>query len=118
MRRRSGGLQPLQFHPRRYRRIHRGFCFRALGNEQRSGLPPHPREIRTLQAALRRRETESSPRGGSVMLRLDKVVKPWKESAALNDHINLYSFWNETAFLTKSGDLGMIVRIPGVDYES
>ena len=33
------------------------------------------------------------------MLRLDKVIKPWKESAALNDHINLYGFWNETAFL-------------------
>jgi type IV secretory pathway VirB4 component len=52
------------------------------------------------------------------MLRLDKVIKPWKESAALNDHINLYCFWNETAFLTKSGDVGMILSIPGVDYES
>jgi len=31
------------------------------------------------------------------MLRLDKVIKPWKESASLNDHINLYGFWNETA---------------------
>jgi type IV secretion system protein VirB4 len=52
------------------------------------------------------------------MLRLDKVIKPWKESAALNDHINLYGFWNETAFLTKSGDVGMVIRVPGVDYES
>ena len=52
------------------------------------------------------------------MLRLDKVIKPWKESAALNDHINLYGFWNETAFLTKSGDLGMVLRVHGVDYES
>jgi type IV secretory pathway VirB4 component len=52
------------------------------------------------------------------MLRVDKVIKPWKESAALNDHINLYGFWNETAFLTKSGDLGMVLNIPGVDYES
>ncbi|MGA9511769.1 MAG: hypothetical protein WBV55_24315, partial [Candidatus Sulfotelmatobacter sp.] len=52
------------------------------------------------------------------MLRLDKVVKPWKESAALNDHINLYGFWNETAFLTKSGDVGMVLSVPGVDYES
>ena len=34
------------------------------------------------------------------------------------DHINLYGFWNETAFLTKSGDLGMILSVPGVDYES
>jgi hypothetical protein len=52
------------------------------------------------------------------MLRLDKVIKPWKESAALNDHINLYGFWNETAFLTKSSDVGMVLSIPGVDYES
>jgi type IV secretion system protein TrbE len=52
------------------------------------------------------------------MLRLDKVLKPWKESAALNAYINLYGFWNETTFLTKSGDLGKVLRIPGVDYES
>jgi len=52
------------------------------------------------------------------MFRLDKAIKPWKESACLNDHINLYGFWNETAFLTKSGDVGMVLRVPGVDYES
>jgi type IV secretion system protein VirB4 len=52
------------------------------------------------------------------MLRVDKVIKPWKESAALNDHINLYGFWNETAFLTKGGDVGMVLSVPGVDYES
>ena len=52
------------------------------------------------------------------MLRIDKVIKPWKDAAALCDHINLYGFWNETAFLTKSGDLGMVLRVTGVDYES
>jgi type IV secretion system protein VirB4 len=52
------------------------------------------------------------------MLRIDKAIKPWKESAALNAHINLFGFWNEAAFLTKSGDLGMVLRVPGVDYES
>jgi hypothetical protein len=52
------------------------------------------------------------------MLPLDKVIKPWKESAALNDHISLCDFWNETAFLTKSGDSGMVLSVPGVDYES
>lgn len=52
------------------------------------------------------------------MLRLDKVIKPWKDAAALADHINLYGFWNETTFLTKSGDLGMVLRVTGVDYES
>jgi len=52
------------------------------------------------------------------MLRVDKVIKPWKESACLNDHINLYGFWNETAFLTKSGDVGIVLSVSGVDYES
>jgi type IV secretion system protein VirB4 len=52
------------------------------------------------------------------MFRLDKAIQPWKESAALNDHVNLYGFWNEAAFLTKSGDLGMVLGVPGVDYES
>jgi len=52
------------------------------------------------------------------MLRLDKIIKPWNEAACLNDHINLYGFWNETVFLTKSGDVGMVLRVPGVDYES
>src|SRR5260370_25081598 len=52
------------------------------------------------------------------MLRLDKVIKPWKQSAALNDHINLYGFWNETTFLTKSGDFGIVLSISGMDYES
>lgn len=52
------------------------------------------------------------------MLRLDRVIKPWREAAALSDHINLYGFWNETAFLTKSGDLGMVLSVAGADYES
>jgi type IV secretion/conjugal transfer VirB4 family ATPase len=52
------------------------------------------------------------------MLRLGKIIKPWKDAAALCDHINLYGFWNETAFLTKSGDLGMVLHVGGVDYES
>ena len=52
------------------------------------------------------------------MLRIDKVIKPWKEAAALNDHINLYGQWSETTFLTKSGDVGMVLRVGGVDYES
>ncbi|MGH9439617.1 MAG: hypothetical protein ACRD22_17465, partial [Terriglobia bacterium] len=52
------------------------------------------------------------------MFRIDKAIKPWKEAAALNGHINLYGFWNETSFLAKSGDLGMVLSVPGVDYES
>jgi type IV secretion system protein VirB4 len=52
------------------------------------------------------------------MLNLSRVIKPWREADALSAHINLYGFWNETAFLTKSGDLGMVLSVAGVDYES
>jgi type IV secretion/conjugal transfer VirB4 family ATPase len=52
------------------------------------------------------------------MLNLARVIQPWKEADALSAHINLYGFWNETAFLTKSGDLGMVLSVAGVDYES
>ena len=83
-----------------------------------SSLAPHPSEVGAIQDALRRRKTSYSAGGGSLMLRLSRVIKPWKESAALNDHINLYGFWNQTAFLTKSGDLGIVLHVEGVDYES
>jgi len=52
------------------------------------------------------------------MLNLAHVIQPWKEADALSAHINLYGFWTETAFLTKSGDLGMVLSVAGVDYES
>ena len=52
------------------------------------------------------------------MLRLSKILKPWKEADSFPAHINLYGFWNESAFLTKGGDLGMVLRVTGVDYES
>jgi type IV secretion system protein VirB4 len=52
------------------------------------------------------------------MLNLSRVIKPWKEADALSAHVNLYGFWTETAFLTKSGDLGMVLSVTGVDYES
>ncbi len=41
-----------------------------------------------------------------------------EDAGALHDQINLYGFWNETTFLTKSGDVGMVLRVSGVDYES
>jgi type IV secretion/conjugal transfer VirB4 family ATPase len=52
------------------------------------------------------------------MLRLAKIIKPWSEAGSLNANINLYGFWDETTFLTKSGDLGMVLKVCGVDFES
>src|SRR5438445_11791866 len=52
------------------------------------------------------------------MLRISQVIKPSKESGALNAHLNLYGFWKDDVFLTKSGDIGIVLRVRGVDYES
>ena len=52
------------------------------------------------------------------MLNMSRVLKSWRESGALNAQVNLYGFWNDEAFLTKSGDLGLVLRVRGVDYES
>ena len=52
------------------------------------------------------------------MFSLLRALKPWKEAASLSAHINLYGFPNEESFLTKSGDVGMVLRVTGVDYES
>jgi hypothetical protein len=52
------------------------------------------------------------------MFKLSEIVKDWKESGALQAHVNLYGFWDEETFLTKSGDLGMVLRVKGIDYES
>lgn len=52
------------------------------------------------------------------MLNLSRVIKPWKEAGALNAQVSLYGFWNEHVTLTKSGDVLMVLSVPGVDYES
>lgn len=52
------------------------------------------------------------------MLELKHITKDWKEAGSFPAHINLYGFWDEHAFLTKSGDLGCVLQLGGIDYES
>jgi type IV secretion/conjugal transfer VirB4 family ATPase len=51
------------------------------------------------------------------MLNLQKALKSYTETGALNEQINLYGFIDPHAFLTKSGDVGVILQVHGVDYE-
>jgi type IV secretion/conjugal transfer VirB4 family ATPase len=51
------------------------------------------------------------------MLNLRKILKPYTETGALNEQINLYGFIDAHAFLTKSGDVGVLLQLHGVDYE-
>ena len=52
------------------------------------------------------------------MFRTDRIRRDWEEAGAMQAQINLYGFWDEHSFLTKSGDLGVVLKIGGIDYES
>ena len=51
------------------------------------------------------------------MFRIDTITKDWKEAGAFMAQVNLYGFWDEHCFLTKSGDLGCALKIGGIDTE-
>ncbi len=52
------------------------------------------------------------------MLRVDHIRENWQEAGSFAAQINLFGFWDEHCFLTKSGDFGAALRIGGIDYES
>src|SRR5947207_1198149 len=52
-----------------------------------------------------------------VMLRLSRIFKNYNETGSLNEQINLYGFIGPHVFLTKSGEVGLILEVRGVDYE-
>ena len=51
------------------------------------------------------------------MFKLANITKDFKKAAPLCSHINLFGFLDEEVFLTKSGDLGMVLSVAGVDHE-
>jgi len=51
------------------------------------------------------------------MFKIERALKTYHEAGSLNDQINLFGFIDDQAFLTKSGDVGIILSVPGVDYE-
>jgi type IV secretion system protein TrbE len=51
------------------------------------------------------------------MLRLREALHAHREAGSFNDHVNLFGFVDDHTFLTKSGDLGVVIAVEGVDYE-
>jgi type IV secretion/conjugal transfer VirB4 family ATPase len=51
------------------------------------------------------------------VLRLKRIFKNYEETGSFNEMVNLYGFVDEHVFLTKTGDLGVILEVRGVDYE-
>jgi type IV secretory pathway VirB10-like protein len=52
-----------------------------------------------------------------AMLRLKRIFKNYQETGSLNEQVNLYGFVGPEVFLTKTGELGLILEVRGVDYE-
>jgi type IV secretion system protein VirB4 len=48
---------------------------------------------------------------------LAPIVNDHRQSGALNGLVNLCGFIDDNVFLTKSGDLGIVLALDGVDYE-
>ena len=51
------------------------------------------------------------------MLRLERIFKNFEEAGSLSAELNLYGFIGPEVFLTKSGDVGVVLEVRGVDYE-
>jgi type IV secretion/conjugal transfer VirB4 family ATPase len=51
------------------------------------------------------------------MFKVSEALEPHRAAGSLNDHVNLFGFVDDHAFLTKSGDLGVVIAVDGVDYE-
>lgn len=51
------------------------------------------------------------------MLRLKRIFRNYEEAGSLNERVNLHGFIGPEVFLTKTGELGLILEVRGVDYE-
>jgi type IV secretory pathway VirB4 component len=51
------------------------------------------------------------------VLRLSRIFKNYGETGSLGEQLNLYGFIGPHVFLTKTGEVGVVLEVRGVDYE-
>ena len=51
------------------------------------------------------------------MLRLSRIFKNYNETGSLSGQLNLFGFIGPSVFLTKTGEVGVILEVRGIDYE-
>lgn len=49
------------------------------------------------------------------MIRVDRILRDYRESGALNEQIALWGFIDDSTFLTKAGDVGLVFEMRGPD---
>lgn len=52
------------------------------------------------------------------MVDLTRIVKDYRDSGAVHSFVNLYGFISDSLLLTKSGDVGVVLKVEPHDYES
>src|SRR6266705_2198158 len=53
--------------------------------------------------------------GDFAVFKLNRITKEYREAAALCSQVNLFGFVDDEIFLTKSGDVGIVLAIEVVD---
>ncbi len=51
------------------------------------------------------------------MLSLRNVLRDYRQTGAPNEHVQLWGWLDDVTFLTKGGDVGVVMRVRGADYE-
>jgi type IV secretion/conjugal transfer VirB4 family ATPase len=51
------------------------------------------------------------------VLNIRKLVKNYRETGALAEQCGVFSFINDWCFITKSGTVGAVIEVEGIDYE-
>jgi type IV secretion system protein TrbE len=51
------------------------------------------------------------------MVKLSQIVKDYRDSGAVNSFVNLFGFIDDQVFLTKGGEVGVVLKVGGRDYE-
>jgi type IV secretion system protein VirB4 len=51
------------------------------------------------------------------VLNIRKLVKNYRETGALAEQCGVFSFINDWCFITKSGAIGTVIEVEGIDYE-
>ena len=90
---------------------------RQMDDRHRSPTAAHRAELGAVSDALRPGEAHVFPRRSTSVNRLDTITVDYRDAGALNALLNLVGFIGDGVFLTKSGAVGLVVTIGGLDDE-
>src|SRR5262249_2337382 len=111
-------VQPPRQPPRGLADLSPSLFRRTMGHRDRPADPEASVSRGQISPAIRPRKTDSSCRRSErAVLNLKRILKSYEEAGSLNAMVNLFGFVGPHVFLTKSGEVGVILEMAGVDYE-